>query len=1326
MLNHTKIFFAIPVFMLLTVATLGQGINLGTAENFMIFSCSGAISNTGASNVTGDIGTNLGAITGFGTSTVNGSFYIVDTVTTQAKNDVITAYNQLVAIPATVTTHAAAFGGGETLAPGVYHLAGAGSIAGNLTLDALGDSCAQFVFRFGGAFSTGAASTITLINGAQACNVFWVAEGAIGLGATTIMKGTLLTNSAAISIASGCDVEGRMLAIVGAIAFGPATGVIPALSCSSYVAPYTTNCCSPDFGETLNFTVFTSSGGVTNSGASSFTGDIGSNLGVSTGFGTSSINGSFHNSDAVTASTKIDLTNLHNKLIDYSSTNYSHTPAFGSGEILTKGVYDIVGAGSLAGVITLDAQNDSNAIFIFRFGGAFAVGAASQIQLVNMAASCSVFWVAEGAISVGAGSIMKGTFLAHNGAIAMLAGGSLDGRLLSTGGAITIDILNADNSSRCKVPSIDTITTSWNGSVNTDWFTSGNWDEGTPNSNTNVVIPSGLINMPIISSPSAKCKDLDINAFSSLTLIGSNGIEVYGDWTNNGVFNGSEGSITLKGALFNSVSTQRFANLTIDNISLTTIASGSIELTGTLDIVSGEFNTNNALTLISDSLGTARINEIPTNCNYTLDMYDSWGDGWNRSDLTVLIDGVSIGEFKAIGLHSQSSFYVSSGSSIQLQYSAGVFENENSYILKDGSGNTLFSDGPTPSVGSNVYTTIANCSYVNPISGNITTQRYVNTGGTSWRFLTSPVSGATIADFNDDFSTTGFPGSDYPSYPSAANTWPSIYFYDETMSGVEDSGFVAVTDTNNTLSVGQGIWAWVWAGNTTNVTQPFTLDLEGPANTGPVELPITYTNTGSISDDGWNMVGNPYPSAIDWDSPGITKTGMNSAIYIWNPDLGQFATYVFGIGTNGGSKHIASSQAIWLQSNSVGASVHVTESSKTPLGATFFKRDKSGYLSIEATNSDGKDEAIIRFESNATNSFDGVFDALKMQSVNPLLPSISTLLNDSVEFSINQLPKQEISIPLKVTCGASGVHQIRFNGVSNFSNSSCILLEDLFTGLIYDLRTNNSISVSISDTTTIARFLIKFGAETVTSIVNASCNGLSDGTAVITKNSPNPFAVTWKDDQNNIISTQTTVLDSDSIHNIPAGIYFIETIDNVCGHLYDSVVVDEPLQIVADFTSSSDTIDLASGGHVKFTSQSSNANYYNWDFGDFNYSTKQNHTHQYTQAGVFNVAHIAYQTPTCFSSVYKEITVLDLSTSFGSQKEINDTKIWVNNNTLSVKQDNIQAIYIRNILGVLIFSSKEPTNQQQFNLSNLSSQTLIVTVQTEKSFNTSKIIFINN
>jgi gliding motility-associated-like protein len=198
--------------------TFAQAPNLGIARGFALYTGNGALGNIAASHITGHIGTHVGAITGFDLPTVvDGNIEWENSVTAQCLIDVLAAYDELAATPPTVTNHTPAFGTGETLTPGVYNIAGAGSIAGNLTLDAEGDPSAIFIFQFGGAFSTGASSTVHLINGAIACNVFWAAEAAISMAASTDMKGTLISHKGAVSMGANGILDGRMLTGNGAV-----------------------------------------------------------------------------------------------------------------------------------------------------------------------------------------------------------------------------------------------------------------------------------------------------------------------------------------------------------------------------------------------------------------------------------------------------------------------------------------------------------------------------------------------------------------------------------------------------------------------------------------------------------------------------------------------------------------------------------------------------------------------------------------------------------------------------------------------------------------------------------------------------------------------------------------------------------------------------------------------------------------------------------------------------------------------------------------------------------------------------------------------------
>jgi hypothetical protein len=415
-----------------------ETLDLRSLTSFEAFTGGGAITNSGT--FTGDVGTDTGILTGFSGTSFNGNITNSDGLTGQAKIDLLKVYIHLDNIDVNYPgTHAPSFGSGETLTPGVYSIGGAGSVAGTLTLDGQGDPNAVFIMKFKGAFTAGAGSNIVLLNDAKAANVYWIAQGALSVGANSIMKGTLFAYPGAITLGVNSSIEGRLISSSGAITVGVGgTATMPGVMNIPInpMVSYTPAAAVDVLGSLENFSLFSSIGAVANASFSGILGDVGANVGAISGFATSVQVGSFYNGDAVTAQAKIDLDNAYNQLMLIPTTLPNHTPAFGSGEILEPGVYSTPGAGSLAGTVTLDGGGDPDAIFIFKFNGAFAAGAQSKVILSNGTRRCNVFWISEGATSIGAFSYMKGTILAHGGAATMGAGGNLEGRLLSTGGAI--------------------------------------------------------------------------------------------------------------------------------------------------------------------------------------------------------------------------------------------------------------------------------------------------------------------------------------------------------------------------------------------------------------------------------------------------------------------------------------------------------------------------------------------------------------------------------------------------------------------------------------------------------------------------------------------------------------------------------------------------------------------------------------------------------------------------------------------------------------------------------------------------------------------------
>ena len=141
----------------------------------------------------------------------------------------------------------------------------------------------------------------------------------------------------------------------------------------------------------------------------------------------------------ITAAGAADMVRLYNTLIALAATG-THGAAFGLGETITPGVYDVTGgAASIDGILTLDAGGNPNALFVFRVPAALSTVDGSQVLLINSGNATNVFWVTEDAVSLGAGSLFEGTVLANNAAAGAGNGAVVNGRLLSTNGAITTD-----------------------------------------------------------------------------------------------------------------------------------------------------------------------------------------------------------------------------------------------------------------------------------------------------------------------------------------------------------------------------------------------------------------------------------------------------------------------------------------------------------------------------------------------------------------------------------------------------------------------------------------------------------------------------------------------------------------------------------------------------------------------------------------------------------------------------------------------------------------------------------------------------------------------
>ena len=188
-------------------------VQLGSAGAFSVLGGT-TVTNAGLTILGGSVGVAPGtAITGFPPGSA-AAMHGGDPVAVQAQLDLTAAYSDAVSRAPTgaITVDL----GGQTLGAGVYNSPTTMGLHGTLTLDGQGDPNAVFVFQMGTTLTTGALSNVNLINGAQACHVFWQIGSSATTGAASTLKGTMLVFTS-ITMGAGANVEGHALARGGAV-----------------------------------------------------------------------------------------------------------------------------------------------------------------------------------------------------------------------------------------------------------------------------------------------------------------------------------------------------------------------------------------------------------------------------------------------------------------------------------------------------------------------------------------------------------------------------------------------------------------------------------------------------------------------------------------------------------------------------------------------------------------------------------------------------------------------------------------------------------------------------------------------------------------------------------------------------------------------------------------------------------------------------------------------------------------------------------------------------------------------------------------------------
>lgn len=372
------------------------------------------------------------------------------------------------------------------------------------------------------------------------------------------------------------------------------------------------------------------------------------------------------------------------------------------------------------------------------------------------------------------------------------------------------------------------------------------------------------------------------------------------------------------------------------------------------------------------------------------------------------------------------------------------------------------------------------------VTGNATQQRYVDGtyNAVGYRYFSSPVQTTSI---NSVFASkmslvcnTAFNAAAEPAY---ILPFPTFYFYDESQSGTtkgtipyqydEFTAAWQVPNSTDNMATMKGYIA--------NIAKGQTLDFTGVLNNGALNIALTKGNTGT--NRGWNLVGNPYPSPIDWSKVLALSSNVDDAIYqriATGQYSGTWASFINGVGTNGGTDRIALGQGFLVRcNNAAGGNLVMNNTVRvgTYVNPSSFRAEenqKQALVKIALKGNGLSDETAIYFQNGATPSFDPKFDAAKVQT-NAGVTLYTKVGNDKI--SINALPilaeSDSSVIPLIFYVPNNGNYSFDLS-LNCLDQKSEIYLEDKQSNKLIDLRSNANYNFSAKVGTDESRFAIKF------------------------------------------------------------------------------------------------------------------------------------------------------------------------------------------------------------------------------------------------------------
>jgi hypothetical protein len=335
------------------------------------------------------------------------------------------------------------------------------------------------------------------------------------------------------------------------------------------------------------------------------------------------------------------------------------------------------------------------------------------------------------------------------------------------------------------------------------------------------------------------------------------------------------------------------------------------------------------------------------------------------------------------------------------------------------------------------------------VIGTITAQRYLPAALQNYVNLGSPITGLTLGDWNDDLVTSGFPGSDYPTY-----NFNSLYTYNEVLPGDRNTGWVGATSISNPLLTNKGYMVYMTGAAN-------TIDATGAFQKGNVSVPLSLTNTSSAG-DGWNLMLNPYPSEVDWNQVVANSNGVTS-YYVYDSQTGAYKSYNGATSTGNASRYIPMGQSFFVGATVQGSSLNYTEAMKTATNSMLERSyvRPNGFV-FELSRGQFKEELMLLTSPEATADFEDSHDAYRLVGPVAEMHSLYSKSSDSEKLAIDVRQSWgENNIPLYVNAPTKGKYTLTVSALPMSNDITCWIIKDLETGVELPLEVGMKIMASI-------------------------------------------------------------------------------------------------------------------------------------------------------------------------------------------------------------------------------------------------------------------------